>query len=115
VEVVAFVMERSAAGTTSTSAGGSLVLSLVSTSVVLESTVAVLLVGPTAIASTVMVIVTESPEAMSPRSATTTPAFSVTVPAGEALPLTKSVPSGSESVVKTSSAVLGPLFVTVMV
>jgi len=90
-------------------------LSVVSTSEVTESTVAVLLVGPTATASTVMVIVTESPAAMSPKLATTTSAFEETVPAGEALPLTKSVPSGSESVVKTSSAVLGPLFVTVIV
>jgi len=90
-------------------------LSVVSTSVVAESVTAVLLVRPTASALTVMVIVTESPEAMSPRSATTTPAFSETVPAGEALPLSKLVPTGSVSVVKTSSAVLGPLFVTTMV
>jgi len=59
-----------------------------STSVVDESVTAVLPVTPTAVASTVMVIVTELPETMSPRSATTTPAVLVTVPAGDALPLT---------------------------
>jgi len=107
------VISRFAAGTISTSTGGSTVLSVVSTSEVTESTDAVLLVGPTAMASTVMVIVTESPETMSPRSATTTPAVSLTEPC-VALPVVKLVPAGSVSVVKTSSASFGPLFVTVI-